>query len=272
MAWRELLRSSWSKDGLFRTTAIGVLANVISGPVLFGLRDIFPAFTTRLPIPIWLLIWIIGVIPVLTLVLILIFRGSTKVSRNGDSGRTQFDKHEDGGEAYVLFEVEPEFSDAIARELSERDGVQFAAAVWGQWDVIARVKMGTARALVRFLNEVQSNDRILRTETQIVRNDQPQIYADLRDEHYAFLLLKLPAKRTQRVLEQMSALKQNGDTAKIQHAAGILGRYDIALTVRYARDEELAKLVMQYAQRTLQAETTTMPAIRGMTYVGGKTT
>jgi uncharacterized protein with GYD domain len=271
MTWSNWLKTSWTRDGLFRSVVLGITANVLSGPVLYGLKEVFPNFEIRLLIPIWLLVWIVGVIPVLTLLPVLIFRGATASNnRLRGSDRQEYDAHEEGGEAYVLFEVEPEFSDAIARELSEREGVRFAAAVWGQWDVIARVQVGTARALVRFLNQVQADDRILRTETQIVRNDQPQVHATPREDHFAFLLLKLPAKRTQHVLDQLRNLESGSDIAKVQHASGILGRYDIALTVRYSRDEELTKLVMQYAQRTLQAETTTMPAIRGMTYVDGK--
>ncbi|MEI9926414.1 MAG: Lrp/AsnC ligand binding domain-containing protein [Sphingomonas sp.] len=239
----------------------------MSAPVLYGLTDIIPTFGNRLPVPVWLLAWIVGIIPVATLLLLLLVRGEANKDR---PAQLHFDTHEEGGEAYILFEVEPEYSDSISRELSEKEGVQFAAAVWGQWDVIARVQLGTARSLVRFLSEIQTHSQILRTETHIVRNDQPQIHSSSREDRFAFLLLKLQARRTGQVLAQLRSLKPESDIAHVQHAAGILGAYDIALTVRYARDEELAKLVMQYAQRILQAETMTMPAIRGMTYVNGK--
>lgn len=50
--------------------------------------------------------------------------------------------------------------------------------------------------------------------------------------------------------------------------AGVLGQYDIILTVRYAKDKFLAKFVMEYIQLKLEEgnTTTTMPAIQGMTY------
>jgi len=267
MAWREKIDSSWKRDGVFRTAIIGVVINILSAPILYGLTDVVPIFNSKLPIPVWLILWIVGVIPVATLFLVLLLRNAIDI---GKSQSPHFDAREEGGEAYTLFEVEPEFSDAIARELSEKEGVRFAAAVWGQWDIMARVQLGTSRSLVRFLSDIQAHSQILRTETHIVRNDQPQIHSSSREDHFAFLLLKLQARRTGQVLAQLRSLKPETDIAHVQHAAGILGAYDIALTVRYGRDEELAKLVMQYAQRTLRAETVTMPAIRGMTYIDGK--
>ena len=64
----------------------------------------------------------------------------------------------------------------------------------------------------------------------------------------------------------------SGD-AQIKHACGILGRYDVAILLRYNRDKQLSEYVMTTIQSVWRddiRETSTIPAIDGMVYVKGK--
>src|SRR4051794_33176792 len=57
------------------------------------------------------------------------------------------------GHAYLLLEVLPGTSDRVAKTLAESSAVPYAAAVWGPWDVVARVTLGNLNELLKFVDE-----------------------------------------------------------------------------------------------------------------------
>jgi len=196
---------------------------------------------------------------------------------------SQPDAHPDiGGRAYILLKVKPSKSDAVARAQSAMAAVQYAVGVWGQWDVIIRVETTSPSRLITFLTALQNDPDVERTETLVIRSDQDETKNNA-DGRWGILLLRLAAAQTGEVLKKLKdasnlpdgiIIPETDETItprelKIQHAVGVLGQYDIALTIRYANDESLAKFVMRYIQEGLRAQTTTMPAIRGMTYKEG---
>lgn len=196
---------------------------------------------------------------------------------------SQPDVHPDiGGRAYILLKVKPSKSDAVARAQSAMTSVQYAIGVWGQWDVIIRVETTSPSRLITFLTALQNDPDVERTETLVIRSDQDETKNNA-DGRWGVLLLRLAAAKTGEVLKKLKDVSDTPDgirlpgtdeiitprELKIQHAVGVLGQYDIALTIRYANDESLAKFVMRYVQDDLQAQTTTMPAIRRMAYKEG---
>jgi DNA-binding Lrp family transcriptional regulator len=188
-----------------------------------------------------------------------------------------------GGRAYILLKVRPSKSGPVARAKSAVATVQYAIGVWGEWDVIIRVETSSPSRLIAFLTTLQNDLDVERTETLVIRSDQDEAKHNANDGRWGILLLRLGAAQTGEALKILKEASQSPDGIKIpgteetiparelkvQHAVGVLGQYDIALTIRYANDESLAKFVMRYIQEGLKAESTTMPAIRGMTYVEG---
>jgi uncharacterized protein with GYD domain len=197
---------------------------------------------------------------------------------------SQPDSHPDlGGRAYILLKVKPSKSDPVARAKSAVTTVQYAIGVWGEWDVIIRVETSSPSRLIAFLTALQNDSDVERTETLVIRFDQDETKYNANDGRWGILLLRLGAAQTGEALKKLKELSQSPHGIKIpgteetipvgelkvQHAVGVLGQYDIALTIRYANDESLAKFVMRYIQEGLKAESTTMPAIRGITYING---
>lgn len=271
--WFEQL---WSRDGTTKAIALGIAGNLFSTALIYLADKIYPNIGKHLEIPVWFFIWLVSAAQLLALGIWVVLRIRSPQAEITQSEHHTDDAKADGGEAYIFMKVRPKHSEDIGKALSSMRGVRFASAIWGQWDVIVHVQAGTARDLIIFLNDIQKLEHVLSTETHIVRGDQSKSYKIKDEGNYAFLLLTLRANKTTKVLEQLEGIDQsrgvgqNNGVARIQHAAGILGQYDIALTVRYAYEDELRKLVMQYAQKTLAAETTTMPSIHGMTYIDGK--
>ena len=159
-----------------------------------------------------------------------------------------------------------------------------AIGVWGQWDVIIRVDTDSSSKLIPFLTCLQNDPDVKRTETLVVRSDQDETKGlNVSEGAWAVLLARLGAAQTGDALKSLQAISNDPNGIKIpdmdeiiqrnelriQHAVGVLGQYDIALTVRYTSDTALAKFVMGYMQRTLKADTTTLPAIRGMVFRNG---
>jgi uncharacterized protein with GYD domain len=147
--------------------------------------------------------------------------------------------------------------------------VQYAIGVWGEWDVIIRVETSSPSRLIAFLTTLQNDLDVERTETLVIRSDQDEAKHNANDGRWGILLLRLGAAQTGEALKIGTEETIPARELKVQHAVGVLGQYDIALTIRYANDESLAKFVMRYIQEGLKAESTTMPAIRGMTYING---
>jgi DNA-binding Lrp family transcriptional regulator len=179
---------------------------------------------------------------------------------------------EEGGEAYILLKVEPRYSEFIARKLSELPEVDYAAAVFGQWDIITHVRTGSASTLIHFLAGLQHIDGVKRTETLIVRADQLRQHPEPRnlEGHWAFLFLRLPPRNSEELLIRISRLAE-GEKAVIQHAAGTLGPYDFTIAVRYSGEDALRKLVMDSIQDGPVEETITMTAIQRMVFRKGVT-
>jgi|GEM_PF-2100461 len=197
---------------------------------------------------------------------------------SGGSGHT-----DDLGGAYILLKVKPSTSAAVAKQASKEPAVQYAIAVWGQWDVIIRVDTTSFPKLIPYLTALQNDSNVERTETLIIRSDQEKAGASAREGGWAVLLARLGAAHIEEALAALRAVSGanegikisdtgetiNVDALRVMHAVGVLGQYDIALTVRYGNDVALAKFVMGYMQQTLHAETITLPAIRNMSYRNG---
>ncbi len=191
------------------------------------------------------------------------------------------------GPAYILMKVRPGSSNDIAKRLIEEydKHIAYAMGVWGPWDVVVRATTANTEELVEFLEKQQQKElNLLRTETLIIRSDQKQIYKPSTTitpnaGGWAILLLTTAGRRTQDLLCNFDTDNNSGNGFSICNGrlkdnevvildgAGVLGQYDIILTVRYAEDKFLAKFVMEYLQLQLEeGNTTTMPAIQGMTY------
>jgi len=259
MDWKSSLKET------SRKWIVEVAAAIISAAILYGLRSFIPQLSETLAISTWIILWVAVVITLL-IVTIFVQRHQSRSPAYIPPPVRPGAPREEGGEAYIFLKVEPKESASVAQTLSRRDEVEYAAAVWGQWDIIIRVQTGNARSLIGFLRYLQGFREIKRTDTYIVRQDQSQTHVDATEEHWAFLLLRLSGQRADASLEKISRETKQTNRATIQHAVGILGQYDIILTVRYDGDEQLRILVMDYIQHDLQAETTTMPAIRNMVY------
>jgi hypothetical protein len=183
------------------------------------------------------------------------------------------------GHAYLLLEVMPGTSDRVAETLVKLNSsaVPYAAAVWGPWDVVARVTLKNPSELLEFVDDLQSKtkNRIIRTETWCIRSDQEHGSSIEKLDQLAFVMLRVDPRKGDLkkalnfVYEPPAA---NGD-AKVLHAAGVLGPYDIATTVGYSSDVALTDLVMNHFQdggsRFGITNTLTIPSIVGMLYPDG---
>jgi class 3 adenylate cyclase len=175
------------------------------------------------------------------------------------------------GDAYVLLEVDPGASETVAQRIVEMNGsnAQYAAAVWGMWDVIARVTLNQYQELLLSIDRLRGEiKRIRRTETWCIRNDQPHFENERASPHLAFVMLRInPAHASPEFIlnELCSAAAEDG--IQIRHVAGVLGPYDIVATVHYEDDAALRNLVMErFQQRSGVQHTLTIPSIRGMVY------
>jgi DNA-binding Lrp family transcriptional regulator len=255
-------RLRWLLDKL-GGAAVGLLLLGVLGVV----GQLSPYLRASASTPVWLLVWFVAAV---TLMMVLqLFRSAPTpvfVSQlaTGDSKE---------GEAYILLEVQPGHSEAIARTLSKSNVVPYAAAVWGSWDVILRVQAGTPEAFTNFLGYVHAEvPEVRRTETFFVRRDQPRDGIDLRDAgKWAFIMLKLEAQRTPQVLTSLVArLKGQRSAVGLQHVAGVFGSYDIVLTVRFAQYSALKKFVMDEIQLDSGAESLTILAIEDLVFIDGE--
>jgi class 3 adenylate cyclase/DNA-binding Lrp family transcriptional regulator len=175
------------------------------------------------------------------------------------------------GDAYVLLEVDPAASSMVAQRIVEMNGsnAQYAAAVWGMWDVIARVTLNQYNELLLSIDRLRGEiKRIRRTETWCIRNDQPHYENERVAQHLAFVMLRInPAQASAEFIlaELCNAAEEDG--IQIRHVAGVLGPYDIVATVHYEDDAALRNLVMErFQQRSGVQHTLTIPSIRGMVY------
>jgi uncharacterized protein with GYD domain/DNA-binding Lrp family transcriptional regulator len=182
-------------------------------------------------------------------------------------------------DAYILLKVDPQWSRNIAEKWSLEDSrVTFAAAVWGEWDVIMLVQTESYDDLLRFVDHLREHEaeNLKSTETLLIRSDQRatdpirrRLTESLKftnSRNGAFLML-----RAQTVTAALSILdNMTIEGGKILHYVGILGRYDVVVLVEYADDEILSDLVMSEFQGRHKYETFTMPAIAGMFCVDGR--
>jgi DNA-binding Lrp family transcriptional regulator len=176
--------------------------------------------------------------------------------------------------AYVMFEVDPPGSPGVAALVSLRPHVRYAAAVWGEWDVVARVdasNLGELAQMIDELRRIRTSARILRTETLLIREDQcpsrEYDYSHGRLKH-AFVLFRVSDPKTVNISNTISNIidsaRSMGTRARVQSIAGVLGTYDIASTVTYSEEEFLKDLVMDTLQNELKTEvvkTRTLPAV-----------
>ncbi len=175
------------------------------------------------------------------------------------------------GEAYVFLEVEPGASNDVASRLAVMDAVavRYAAAVWGPWDVVARVAMNKFDDLLTFIDSLRNEiNHVRRTETWCVRNDQPHFEAEASSDNLAFVMLRIdPAFASPESVLADLCRSAEQDGIRVRHVGGVLGPYDIAATVHYDDDEALRSLVMEKFQRNRAVRhTLTIPSIRGMVY------
>jgi uncharacterized protein with GYD domain len=173
------------------------------------------------------------------------------------------------GDAYILLDVGERESDTIARLLSSSVSVCCAAAVWGPWDVIARVHTNSFDNLLIFIDELRNGDsRIRRTETWSIRSDQRQYALPGLPDRLAFVMLRVSSQaRVENALNYVAGFSESKEGAQVWHAAGVLGSYDIATMVGYEDDLALTTLVMEHLQgRSGITDTLTIPTIAGMVY------
>jgi DNA-binding Lrp family transcriptional regulator len=149
--------------------------------------------------------------------------------------------------------------------------VQCAAAVWGPWDVVARVKTTNVNQLLKFIDQLRKgNNDIDRTETWWIRRDQPRRELPGLPDRLAFVMLRVgPRADVTNAIEEVFAT--SNDDARVWHVAGVLGSYDIATMIGYEDDAALTQLVMNRLQ-TLHGiiDTLTIPTIAGMVYPEGR--
>lgn len=178
------------------------------------------------------------------------------------------------GHAYILLEVEPPNSPQVARELSKRPDVDYAATVWGQWDIVMRVHTPDAESLIELISGIHTEyPKVRRTETMLVRPDQIRDATDtFAAGNWAFLFLQVEGRRTSQVLDALMRLSDSDEEiASIRQAAGVLGMYDIAVTVRYVNDTQLRQLVMGRIQsQSGIAQTRTVTSIGGLVFSNGR--
>jgi hypothetical protein len=179
------------------------------------------------------------------------------------------------GNAYLLLQVDPGESDEVAKQLVEldRSAVPYATAVWGPWDVVARVTLKNLSELLGFVDRLRAKTekRIIRTETWCIRSDQERILPVEKSDMLAFVMLRVDPKNEgiDGVLDFICKRQTSSDDAKVLHAAGVLGPYDIATTVSYSSDAALMNLVMNRFQGRGRdkygiKDTLTIPSIAGM--------
>jgi class 3 adenylate cyclase len=178
------------------------------------------------------------------------------------------------GEAYILLEVEPGASDAVASQLVRLDrAVAYAAAVWGPWDVIARVTMNRYEDLLLFIDRLRTElSKVRRTETWCVRNDQPHYETSKQADRLAFVMLRIdPSQATPQVVLSDLCRSAEQEGIQVRHVAGVLGPYDVAATVYYDNDSALRSLVMgSFQEKRAVKDTLTIPSIEGMVYSATK--
>ena len=195
-----------------------------------------------------------------------------------------------GGNAYIFLKVEPAQTKTVVEKIGKEPGVAYAIGLWGLWDVVIRVSAHDHDSLGKVITVLQGLAEYIKyTETAVFRSESHQI--DDSNEgppHVCLVLARLKANKIDQTLETIRndsrnlhgfhCGKKTSDATryidqklvKVMHSVGILGRYDIAMIVLYASDETLNDFVMGYLQDNLEAETTSMPSIKGLKYKSGK--
>lgn len=181
-------------------------------------------------------------------------------------------------DAYVLLKVDPQWSGRIIKRWSDHSGVVFAAAIWGEWDIILLVQTDSMEALRKFVDDLRSTEASIKsTETLLIRTDQTsssptkrRLRIPLQIEHsrWNWVILMLRGSPIRPILSEIEKMNVRGTS--IIHYAGLLGRYDVAITLQYENDLALSELVMAEIQGHFDSETSTMPAIRGMFCIQGE--
>ena len=161
-------------------------------------------------------------------------------------------------QALIMLDVMAPESPRVARVLSNESGVQYAAAVWGPWDVASFIQVRDISSLIDLLDKIRDDSAyvdVTRTETWLIRPDQFDDDGEIPSGHdtgVAFVFFSTPrdvketAKaRTNRVLKALQNLKKSpSNGSRILHAVGVLGPYDIATMVEYDNDVSLRQFVM----------------------------
>jgi len=183
-------------------------------------------------------------------------------------------------EAYLLLEVEPPHSPRLAKQFSRDDtGIVYAAAVWGAFDILMHVQKSSTAALYSTIAKIQTDESVLRTITYPVRMGHATRYEANALEgsaKWAFVFLRVKAQKIGKMfewLENQTKCPPSGEV-QIKHVCRILGKYDIAILLRYNREKQLSEYVMNTIQTVWKEnlkETSTIPAVDGMVYVKGET-
>jgi DNA-binding Lrp family transcriptional regulator len=157
-------------------------------------------------------------------------------------------------DAYVLLHVLPPHSQTLAERLPSDPkygkAVDYAVAVWGRWDVVARVSIDRGgheddlQGLYDLLDMLHQETGVTSTETLLVRSDQRRPGTTTPDEEagWAFVLLSVGPHEVGSILEASRTV------IGVVEVAGVLGAADVLVTARYSQEPAIRKLVMGQLQ------------------------
>jgi len=154
-------------------------------------------------------------------------------------------------EAYVLVDVEPPNAPEVAAHLGVLPESVVSAAVWGPFEVVARLRAATPSSLFGCIDALHLDERfahVRRTETLLIRTDEPKIERSPGHQFIAFLFLQKGPIDSRDLIRLMADIPLRPQDANFLHAAVTMGAYDVVATVAFPSFEKLEELVLAKVQ------------------------
>ncbi|MSQ23059.1 MAG: XRE family transcriptional regulator [Chloroflexi bacterium] len=157
----------------------------------------------------------------------------------------------ESAEAYVLVDVEPPNAAYVAASLAGLRECVWSAAVWGPFEVVARLRASSASSLFQCIDALHVDPRfthVRRTETLLIRTDEPKIERVPDHRPLAFLFMQKGQVDSRGLVRMLADIPLGPRDANFVHAAVTMGAYDVAATIAFPSLEKLEELVMAKIQ------------------------
>ena len=168
--------------------------------------------------------------------------------------------------AYLMLKVEPPHSPMVAEKILELNArAAYSAAVWGRWDVVAKVEADSADEFLRLVGRLYDETSVVSVDIYFAKMDQCfSNRSEARGDRFAFVLLTIEPQQIGAFVEHFES--KSAEYPIIFEGCEVRGAHNVILTLSFGSDQELANFVMrdiQSAEQEVQ-ESLTVLAIEGM--------